>query len=157
MALHPASGAQDYIPDAEQRFNLAASVFVTPYTDRDLMELWVLADTYLIPSLQNLIMDVLCEVTKETLGWKKISSCDFPWIWKRTSEDPKESKLRLWVLRLCTLVEPERFKEWPQDFPLELLLDYAEFATGMTRNLKDLAGAIVESDYYVSLSRDGYS
>ena len=80
--------------------------------------LWVLADKLLIPCLQNYAIDAIEEYRKTT---GNIATYAIPYIYENTS---KNSPLRRFFVETCTwYLRGTCYKEWPNDFPKEMLLD----------------------------------
>ncbi|KAL2072743.1 hypothetical protein VTL71DRAFT_12086 [Oculimacula yallundae] len=85
-----------------------------------LMELWLLADRFLIPQLQNIAISLLYE-SQTKLNWFTLRSLNR--VWEQTSTD---TKLRLFILEFCIFwLNKQVFRVCGKWFPKEMLLELA--------------------------------
>jgi hypothetical protein len=85
--------------------------------DRQLVELWVLADNLIIPELQNQVIRLIEGVRNKH---KRTCTKELAFAWENTAEG---SPLRGLLLQQCAFnVHPEWFVTKPDHFPKELLL-----------------------------------
>lgn len=100
--------------------------------DKDLSQLWTLADKFLIPKLQNEVMKKFCSKHRDTSHW---STHWFENAWENTASD---SKLRRFIVHLCVRhVTAPSYKDNPEHFPRELLLQVASGLTLLKRQAVD--------------------
>jgi len=117
-----------------------------------LAQLWVLADQFLIPKLQNLVLRIFDEIRVKTEGM--LDGC-LSYVYENTS---KESKIRLlFVHRFACYVSSDSYAKNPDDLPREMLLDlviaYAEASEnggGMISRLEESLNVEDWSQYEVS-------
>ncbi|KAH8792186.1 hypothetical protein F5882DRAFT_488362 [Hyaloscypha sp. PMI_1271] len=116
-------------------------------TVQSLPRLWVFAEKFCIPQLQNDVIDLLrhCERVADSIPCNQI-----PWVYDNTSE---ESLLR------CYLVEPvsrnlssNEFKRTPQRYTKEFLLDMATFCT--PSGLRKSLGSFNVAQFHVPVDVD---
>jgi hypothetical protein len=89
--------------------------------DQTLVELWVLADKLLIPSLQNVVIQELERLRKK---FKSTSIRCLPSVYEKMGPD---SQLRKLFVSWCAFnVASTRFEEKPDHFPQEMLLELAK-------------------------------
>ena len=85
--------------------------------DQSLVELWVLAESLLIPALQDAVIDEIDRISSYKLA---IDSNAFSYVYKRTSEGSQLRRLcRDHCLAFCDT--PSRKVKWPKEFLLDVL------------------------------------
>lgn len=100
--------------------------------DLSLVELWVLADKFDMPKLQNLALKSIDDLSDITQG---LASSSYAYVYENTNED---SLLRHYFVAQCLhYIEPGGFREHTEKYPHEMLINIAEFSTVRFSALED--------------------
>jgi hypothetical protein len=92
--------------------------------DLDLVYLWVLADRFCMPRLQNLVMETIELVNNESEK-QKVPVRTFNAIYENTTVG---SKLRKYAFGIATAyLVGSRFTKHPEDYPHAMLIDIANY------------------------------
>jgi hypothetical protein len=113
--------------------------------DLSLVELWALSDELQMPRLQNLAIKAI-----DDIGHKLDSVATFTidLAYKLTAE---ESALRRYIVATCCYeLDPVDYKESPEDFPKEMLIDLAAYTADENLSFSE----VVIKDYYVEVEND---
>lgn len=115
--------------------------------EQSLLELWVLADKFHIPELQNVAIHTI--VTLSNRLFRQLGPPRFPYIYENTSVG---SPLRRFAVDLCYHLPPEGFVKNVDYFPQRLLAEYAVMV-GKIRFHGDKAPPSnrIASNYYVDV------
>ncbi|KAH7363908.1 hypothetical protein BKA65DRAFT_489913 [Rhexocercosporidium sp. MPI-PUGE-AT-0058] len=111
--------------------------------DMALVELWILADKFGMPHLQNAAINSMQAICVDSIG---LPVGTFRYLYENTGED---SLLRKYMVKLCVVSGFKGlFRRYSGFFPQEMLVDIAEEFTAEFRDA-DGAGIDIE-DFYVS-------
>jgi hypothetical protein len=143
---------EDTTPDSFERFvNWLYTQKIEAYKEgenvgiffRITAQLYVLAQKFLIPRLQNCVLDAI-ENARSVSGY--IPTFQIVYAWEST---PSESPLRRLLLHYCSHnLRASRYWEIPEHFPKDMLLDLATLFRDMTQE-KKVAGSPDMKDFYV--------
>jgi len=111
--------------------------------DRSLVELWILGDKFSMPRLQNLVLDVIDQIS---LKGNKIATGALHYLYKSTAAD---SRLRAYHVALCSS-KLGSFLKVKGHFPREMLVELVNhFITRYIQANKEIS----LSDYYIPEER----
>ncbi|KAG9241123.1 hypothetical protein BJ878DRAFT_248651 [Calycina marina] len=120
--------------------------------DMSLVELWVLADKFGMPLLQNDVLDSIHLILEDPEGQLPVQT--FPYIFENTTPG---SLLREYTISMCVrYMEPEALNQFDENFPRDLLfgmsLKYMELKevvdVSKDGNEDKNSNALVVSDFY---------
>ncbi|KAL2072756.1 hypothetical protein VTL71DRAFT_12099 [Oculimacula yallundae] len=121
---------QELIADSLEEPELASSELLS------FCKLWILADSLLVPSLQNAAMDMLIQV-QDTL--KKTATSCLVYVYQNTNP---ESPLRKMLLHRCIcFLSPRKFASCTHQFPKEMLIELAS----ITCDIKNHNALVVQT------------
>lgn len=117
-----------------------------------LAELWVLADKFDIPKLQNKCIENMLEIVAYCGGLIPLEPMKY--IYENTSP---ESQLRKLGVSQCHYISPDCWVSNRKFLPYELLLDYIIFATKVGTGEARAPRRVLElkaSDFFVPVKED---
>ncbi|CZR51183.1 uncharacterized protein PAC_01058 [Phialocephala subalpina] len=91
--------------------------------NQTLAALWVLADKLCLPTLQNLVVEYIADISKLPNTWLPYKT--YHYIYDNTSDD--SPLRRLSVIQVATYFGAREFKKFSKWFPVEILVDFGAF------------------------------
>ncbi|CZR51138.1 uncharacterized protein PAC_01013 [Phialocephala subalpina] len=113
--------------------------------DLSLVELWALSDEPQMPRLQNLAIKAIHDIGHKL---DSVATFTIDLAYKLPAE---ESALRRYIVATCCYeLDPVDYKESPEDFPKEMLIDLAAYTADENLSFSE----VVIKDYYVEVEND---